>query len=78
MVVTKPPGENTAVLHKPKEGGAPQAEAGIPHRAHSPPMFPATRFSLTRKQHKCEQNKHNANQVSIDSLSTVCGWHLCR
>ncbi|XP_074492235.1 inter-alpha-trypsin inhibitor heavy chain H3-like isoform X4 [Sebastes fasciatus] len=36
MVVTKPPGENTDVLHKPKEGETPQAQDRFV--MHSPPM----------------------------------------
>ncbi|XP_037626113.1 inter-alpha-trypsin inhibitor heavy chain H3-like isoform X6 [Sebastes umbrosus] len=35
MVVTKPPGENTDVLHKPKEGETPQARDSLV--LHSPP-----------------------------------------
>uniref|UniRef100_A0AAQ5XZ33 Inter-alpha-trypsin inhibitor heavy chain H3-like n=1 Tax=Amphiprion ocellaris TaxID=80972 RepID=A0AAQ5XZ33_AMPOC len=35
MVVTKPPGENTDVLHKPKEGEAPGRQANTRIRQHS-------------------------------------------
>uniref|UniRef100_A0A3P8TA20 Inter-alpha-trypsin inhibitor heavy chain 3b, tandem duplicate 2 n=1 Tax=Amphiprion percula TaxID=161767 RepID=A0A3P8TA20_AMPPE len=38
MVVTKPPGENTDVLHKPKEGEAPGRQANTRIRQHSFPF----------------------------------------
>ncbi|XP_073325266.1 inter-alpha-trypsin inhibitor heavy chain H3-like isoform X3 [Pagrus major] len=48
MVVTKPLGETTEVLHKPKEGETPPVESGLalnlPPRQYSPPMhYPANR-----------------------------------
>ncbi|MGL4897138.1 MAG: hypothetical protein ACRC31_01730 [Cetobacterium sp.] len=76
MVVTKPLGENTEVLHKPKEGETPQAWQ--PPVAHGQPKSDKglrrgqvrSRVSIG-EQHKCEQNKHNTKSaVSNFSFST--------
>ncbi|GLD64518.1 inter-alpha-trypsin inhibitor heavy chain H3-like isoform X7 [Lates japonicus] len=65
MVVTKPQGENTAVLHKPKEGENPQLEGSVVpahHKLtmlksrgsrtylHNPPSFPVGGAKTARKQ----------------------------
>lgn len=72
MVVTKPLGETTDVLHKPKEGETPpdMSAYDLPTKHHSPPMHSGwgssgRMFSTAylRKQDKCAQNRHNAKSV---------------
>ncbi|XP_051804395.1 inter-alpha-trypsin inhibitor heavy chain H3-like isoform X3 [Acanthochromis polyacanthus] len=51
MVVTKPPGENTDVLHKPKEGEAPERQANTRtpqyhFRLHSSPIHQTPGFGV--------------------------------
>ncbi|TDH14051.1 hypothetical protein EPR50_G00039130 [Perca flavescens] len=62
MVVTKPLGENTDVLHKPKEGGTTQAWPSPVGRRPSGRKAQRKRLqarpgSFSRKQHKRYQNK---------------------
>lgn len=68
MVVTKPLGENTDVLDKPKEGETPQATPSLHGRTMQYPgmMIPSRDFALRSEQHKCEQNKHNAKSVMVN------------
>uniref|UniRef100_A0A4W6EY02 Inter-alpha-trypsin inhibitor heavy chain 3b, tandem duplicate 1 n=1 Tax=Lates calcarifer TaxID=8187 RepID=A0A4W6EY02_LATCA len=54
MVVTKPPGEDTAVLHKPKEGENPQLEGSVVPAHHKLTMLKSQRSQ--GEQLKCKQN----------------------
>ncbi|KAM6947919.1 inter-alpha-trypsin inhibitor heavy chain H3 [Lycodopsis pacificus] len=67
MVVTKPQGENTDVLHKPKEGEA--AEGRRPSAMGHQPMFNTQRItSMTRKQGKRGRKKHKTNTAGYSSM----------
>ncbi|CAK6973776.1 inter-alpha-trypsin inhibitor heavy chain H3-like isoform X6 [Scomber scombrus] len=69
MVVTKPPGENTEVLHKPKEG----QQQGILQQRQS--QLTGRHKTSSSEQHQCEKTKHgylillsilgNTNLVSV-------------
>uniref|UniRef100_A0AAQ5Y1T5 Inter-alpha-trypsin inhibitor heavy chain H3-like n=1 Tax=Amphiprion ocellaris TaxID=80972 RepID=A0AAQ5Y1T5_AMPOC len=82
MVVTKPPGENTDVLHKPKEGEAPGRQANTrirqhSFRLHSPPshrgfagMMPSRADSIPRRP-KLQKRPGNRPRPTFVAAATT-------
>lgn len=68
MVVTKPPGENTDVLHKPKEGEAPQLKGSAGPGQTMLHMAFVQGTSFNGEQLKCELHKHITKSVVYQLL----------
>ncbi|XP_035980551.1 inter-alpha-trypsin inhibitor heavy chain H3 isoform X10 [Fundulus heteroclitus] len=66
MVVTKPEGENTEVLHKPKEGEAPQLQLHRSVKYHSPPPPPPPPNMPSGKWHPLQGPSFTGSTYVLD------------